>query len=337
MNPFQREVYDKYISFIELAMQYFPNHMSFKLAKEKEPDFKLLLSLIFDARNKYPGYKEESMKLCEDIAHFSERNTDKSERVMFEYMLIRECEAGFSDIIAHFMNPILDTESIAIQTKEIAEHFLIEEVKKEFRTEDWAAQLIDVDIDIDVLMALIMNTDRYVQKDEKVLAIVQQLAEYANKNIMKSDRPMFVEMHIMDVALAKSDIIQKFALKCKEKFPEFDYILPKMFEKNPPTKQTIIVETSQKPPKEKRRISENNKLLELLKKQQTFSISSSRVNTETGIKRVVIKNCFEDVVSFLEKNLPEKATLKMDQGSAKVVFANNIEHKKKPRYQRVSR
>ena len=337
MNPFQREVYDKYIFFIELAMQYFPKYMPFTIAKGQEPDFKLLISLIFEARSKYHGYKEESMKLCEDIAHFSERNTDKSEKAMFIGMLIRECETGFLDIINRFMHPVLDTENIAIQTKEIAEHFLIEEIKSEFTTEAWFDQLIDVDIDTDVLMALIMNTDRYVQKDEKVLAIVYQLAEYANKHIMKSDKAMFVEMHIMDVFVAKMDLIEKFALKCKEKFPEFDYILPKMFEKNPPTKQTIVVETSQKIPKEKRRVSENNKLLELLKKQQTFSISASRVNTETGIKRVVIKNCFEDVVSFLEKNLPEKATLKLDQGSAKVVFANDIEHKKRFKYQRVLR
>jgi hypothetical protein len=338
-NPFQKEIYDKYMSFIEEGMQYFPNHIPLKIAKSKEPDFKFLIALIFDARAKYPGYKVESLKLCEDIAHFSERNTDKSEQSMFEEQLIRICESDYTNIINQILSPILDQDTIETMTTEISDAALIQKVRLEFVHEEWISQLTNVDIDIDILLAFIMGTEKYINQDKTTLVLVEELAEYANRHIMSEERELFANAYLSDIAVSRHQLLEKYGMISRPQVKTVDFkpTFPPIFEKNPPPYEHVVVETARKQTKNKRKIAELNQLTELLNKGRSFLVSRGPVNKNAGIKRVVVKSCFEDVVAYLEQHLPEKATITQELGRVKISFGKEIVHTEKSKYQRTSR
>jgi hypothetical protein len=336
MNPFQREIYETYLRFVDKAIKIFPTYRRFQLALQKDPDFPILISLLYDAMGQLPGQKEQAIALCAEIAKYKERDTDRSEQLMFEQILLKQCEVDYKDAVTRFDgHTSIELDSI---TQEICDRFFINEVIEVFQTEKWALQLSEIDVDLDVLIALIMGTEKYLSQNKEVLCLVEEIAEYANKHIMKSDRELFVHLYLSEISIGREELLKKFGIR-RIVEPSIDFVAssPPVFEKNPPPYQHIVVETSKKQTKNKRRIAELNQLTELLNKGKSFLISRGPVNKDAGIKRIVVKTCFADVVEYLEKNLPEKATILIEQGSAKILFGKETLRTEKSKYQRTSR
>ncbi|MEI6425922.1 MAG: hypothetical protein WCO66_01070 [Candidatus Absconditabacteria bacterium] len=289
MRFFQREIYKRYNAFLQEAIHYFPTNRSLQLAQSKDPDFNLLITLIFAARDKYFGHKEESMILCERIAGFS---------------------ALYCNICDYFIYTNLDQEYVY---KREFEQALIDYLKFEFIEEVWAKS-IAYGSDMNTLISYIISTNRYINNEEIIVDCVRTIAAYT----IQSTKDELITTYIKQVSLRTRRQVQNTV------YYDAHEDTVQIYQKNTPKMPIIIIEVGKKKSKNKRKISEQKKLKALLERGQSFSISLSPVTTSVGVKRIVIKDSFESVIEFIEANIPQRATIVKNKGDVKISFSEKI-------------
>ena len=333
-----KEIYQKYIKFVDEASALFPKYTYLQLAREKDPDFKLLIVLIIDASVEYPGIDIDP--ICMKIAEYSERNVDKRHQKMFIDILIRESKAEYREIIENTFEKILVSDSAIYEPiTEIGWEYFLQEIVVGFPDEPWVLQLAKCDPDTDVMLALLFQTESYKAKDESVMDLCMQIALWTQNHIYEEEREDFANRYLLDVWYAKEELLQKFEAQIQAEIETLSTAvsLPGIFTKNLPQRQKVVVETSKKSAKNKRKISENKKLIELLNKGQSFLVSMVPVHENSGIKRVIVKNSFEDVMQYIAEHLPENACIEQHEQNLKIIFGKNLQKKRKEKskYQRM--
>jgi len=334
---FMKETYHKYIKFVDEASALFPKYTYLQLAREKEPDFKLLIVLIIDASVEYPGTDIDP--ICREIATYNERNVDKQHQKLFIDILLSECKAEYREIIENIFEKILISDlAIYEPITEIGWEYFLQEIVVSFPDEPWVLQLAKCDPDTDVMLALLFQTEAYKNQKKSVTDLCMQIALWNQSHIDEDEREDFAKRYLLDIWYAKDEVLQKFDAQIQSEIETLSTMvsLPGVFTKNPPQPQNIVVETGKKITKNKRKISENKKLIELLNKGQSFLVSMVPVHENAGIKRVIVKNSFEDVMQYIAEHLPENASIEKDGQNVKILFGRDQKKRKeKSKYQRM--